>query len=332
MASFYNGKNVLIAGGAGMTGQSLLRKLLDQGAHVRATQYQSRKIEITHKNLEIVKCNLLDPEQANPLFKDMDIVFLCAAKVGAAKAIIEDPSGLLMYNLELHSKLMYQAVKAKVDRVAFLSSSYVYPHTGGPNVESEGFQGDPWKPLNYGLGWIKRYLETLSKHFHMTSNTHFAIVRPTAIYGPYDKYDLIEGHMIPANIVKAVNRQDPFEVWGTGDDIRSQTYVDDLIDGWMLTTEKYAVAEALNICHKDPSTVKGVIKIILEHLNFTPKVIYNSTKPSVIPYKVSDPSKAKELLKWEARTSLKEGLGKTIDWYVNHLKSQREEKVAAKSH
>lgn len=315
---YFENKSVLVAGGAGMIGQSLVRKLLDRGAYVRATQYRKRKISMTHKNLEVVQCNLLDDVEAEDAFKDMEIVFLAAAKVGGAKLITEDPSSLLMYNLELHSKLIHRAAAMGMDRCAFVSSSYVYPHTGKPNVESEGFKGDPWIPMNYGLGWIKRYLETLCKHFHMTTGTDYAIVRPTSIYGPHDSFNPSECHVVPALIVKAVNRMDPFEVWGDGGDVRCFTYVDDLAEGLMLTVEKYAVSEALNVCPKESNTVKDVAKIILEHLDLHPEVVFNSDKPSVIPYKVSDPSRAKALLNWDDEISLEEGLRRTIEWYIEY--------------
>jgi GDP-L-fucose synthase len=318
---YYKGKNVLVAGGSGMTGQSLIRKLLDQGATVRATQYKSRKITFAHKNLRVVQCDLRNDEQAQAVFRDMDIVFLCAAKVGGAKLIKEDPSSLIVYNLDLHAKLMYYAAQAKLEKCAFISSSYVYPDTGQPNVEGEGFQGDPWKPLNYGLGWIKRYLETLCKHFHMTSSTKFAIVRPANIYGPYDNFNIEECHVIPALIVKAMNRMDPFEVWGNGEDIRCFTYVDDLADGLMLAVERYAVAEAVNICTKESYTVKDAVRFILESLDFHPKVVFSTDKPSMIPYKVSDPSLAKKILGWEAKVGFREGLKHTLNWYRENFLS-----------
>lgn len=320
---FYKGKNVLVAGGAGMIGQSLVKKLLDEGAHVRATQYRSRKITLTHKNLQVVSCDLRSEDEAKPLFKDMEIVFLAAAEVAGAKVIKEDPSRLIMSDLELHARLIHLAAKMKAARCAFISSSYVYPHTGKPSQEKEGFQGDPWKPYNYGLGWMRRYLETLCKHFQMTSRTGYAVIRPTAIYGPHDKFDPEESHVIPALILKAVNRMNPFEVWGNGEDVRSFTYSDDVAEGLMLVVEKYAVAEAINICTKETHTVKDVIRILFDYLEFRPQILFSTDKPSLIPYKVSDPSRAGELLGWEAKVSLEEGLKRTVDWYLERRQSLR---------
>lgn len=313
---FYKNKNVLVAGGAGLVGQSLVRKLLEEGAYVRATQFKSRKISITHKNLEVVSCDLRDESQARPLFNHIEIVFIAAGVVAGAKKIKEDPTYLIFGNLELRSKLIALAAKSGVRRCAHVSSSYVYPHTGRPNIETEGFQSDPPIPVNYGLGWVERYLETLCRHFQMTTQTEYAIARPTAIYGPHDNFNLDECHVIPALIVKALNRMDPFEVWGNGEDIRSFTYVDDLADGLMLMTEKYATAEALNICSKEEHTVKDVLKTLFNSLGFHPRVQFSATKPSLLPYKVSDPSRAKKELGWGAKVGLEEGLKRTVDWYL----------------
>ena len=125
----YAGKNVLVCGGAGLVGQSLVRKLLDRGAHVRATQFKSRRLTLEHKNLEVVSCDLTNEYDSRAVFKDMDIVFLGAAKVGGAKANIENASELIMYNLGLSSNLIALAAKMKVERCAFISSSFVYPDT-----------------------------------------------------------------------------------------------------------------------------------------------------------------------------------------------------------
>ena len=313
---FYKGKNVLVLGGAGMTGQSLIPKLLAEGSFVRATQYQRGRIALSHKNLEIVSCDLRDSEKAGELFQGMEIVFICAGIVRGAKGIEEEPSDILMYNLNLQSKLIHLAAKAKVERCSFVSSSYVYPHTDQPNVEGEGFQADPWKPKNYGMGWYHRYLETLCKHFHMTSGTRYAVVRPTVPYGPFDHFDLEDGHVVPASIMKAVQRMDPYEVWGNGQEVRSFTYVDDFSQGLMRSVESYAVGEAINICAKETATVYEMIRMVFDHLDFHPKVVFRADRPSAVAYKVSDPSKAEELLNWEAKVGLREGLGRTIDWYL----------------
>src|SRR3989338_3358447 len=265
---FYKEKKVLVLQGHKMFGQCLIRKLLNQGAWVRASSEEPRKIQIEDKRLEVAECDLANPQSAEPLFKDIDIVFMTANKSAGAKVITEDPDSLLMYNISVQPRLLHMAVKANVQRVGFISSSYIYPDTGSPNVEEEGFTGDPWIPTNYGIGLTYRYLETLCKHFHMTTKTKFALIRPTAYYGPYDNFNPEEGHVIPSLIIKAVNRMNPYEVWGNGRDVRCFTYVEDLMGGFMQAVEKYPEADALNICPGKSHTIKDVVGAILKALDF----------------------------------------------------------------
>lgn len=312
---FYYNKNVFVAGGAGMTGQSLIRQLLDRGAFVVATEYQRRKISLQNNNLRIIFADLRDVDLACNIAKDCDIMFMAAARVGGAKSIVNDPASIVEYNLPLQYGLLNAGMKAKIDRVGFISSSYVYPHTGTPNVESEGFQSDPWKPINYGLGWVKRYLETVCKFFHMNSNTKYAIVRPASMYGPYDSFDLESCHAVPALIRKFVDGNNPVEVWGDGNELRCHTYIDDLVSGLLMTTERYAVAEALNICTSEVCSIKDVVDKLKLICGVDRDVIFNKDKPSTIPYKVSSPLLAKELIGWEYKVSVNDGLKKTVEWY-----------------
>lgn len=311
---FYKGKNVLVLGGAGLTGQSLIPMLLERGAAVRATQYRN-PLSLLHKNLQVATCDLRDPERAPALFKGIDIVFLCAGIVRGAKGIREQASEIMRYNLHLQSKLLYWAWKAKVQRCSFVSSSYVYPHTAKPNVEEEGFQGDPWKPANYGMGWYHRYLETLCRHFHLMGPTQYAVIRPTVLYGPHDHFDLEDGHVVPASIVKAVQRMDPYEIWGDGQEVRCFTYIDDFVEGLLRCVEHHAVAEPINLCTAESFTVERMIGILLNYLDFHPKWVFRADKPTAIPYKVSDPGRARRILGWQAKVGLEEGLRRTVDWY-----------------
>jgi len=304
----YDNKNVLIAGGAGLVGQSLITQLLAQGAHVRATQYKTRKIALRHKNLEIITCDLTNPDDARATFRDMDVAFLAAAMVGGAKRNLDATSDLIMYNLNLSSNLIALASKMNLDTCAFISSSFVYPDSVFPHSESEGFLRHP---SSYGLGWIKRYLETLCTHFHMTNKTNYAIIRPTTYYGANDNFNLDECHAIPAFLAKALTSMDPFEVWGAGNEVRSFTYVEDFTEGLLLAAAEYAVADPINICSEETHTINDAVSIILDVAGYSPTIIHKDDAPVSLPYVVSSANKARKLLNWEATTSLKQGIEKT---------------------
>lgn len=313
--SYFEGKQVLILGGAGLWGSALIRALLALDARIRATEYR-RTIDTDYRDhVEVARGDLF--EQSERIFDGIDIVFHCAARVGGAKIILSSPSEIIRYNVRLAGEMMYRATKAGVKRFSFVSSSYVYPDTDRPNTEDEGFDGDP-PDVHFGIGWSNRYMEKLCQHFHRTTETEFAIARPTAYYGPRDDFEPESAHVIPALIRKAVEKQDPFEVWGDGQDMRNFTYVDDLVEGMLALVEHYAVAEAVNITSSETSTVDDVWKILFKILDINPRVVHNRSKPSVTPYKCSDARLAKELFDFKAKTTLEAGLRKTVDWYLNH--------------
>jgi len=321
--SFYSGKNVLICGGAGLLGQSLIPKLLAEGAKVRATEH-TKQIDPQHRDkVDVLDVDLYTDwrfQNSDRLLDGIDIVLWCAARVGGAKAIRESPSDLIIYNGNMTSNFMREAA-GKVDRFAFVSSSYIYPDTGTPNKEGEGFGADP-PDIHFGLGWIKRYLETLCRHFQLVTKTKFAIIRPTNYYGPWDNYDPETSHVVPALVRKTVERQDPLEIWGDGTEERCFTYVDDVAEGLMRTVEKCPQKNKgpvpLNICTRQVHTVENVAYNLFNLIGFRPDVKHMLNKPTAIPYKVSDPSKAKEILGFECTTTLRDGLRKTIEWYKTH--------------
>jgi len=142
------------------------------------------------------------------------------------------------------------------------------------------------------------------------------ILRTSNIYGPYDDYDFETSHVMAALIRRVVERHDPFEVWGTGDDVRDWIYIDDVIDAMMLAVEKINSYKPVNIGLGQGCSIKEALQMMLEVDDYTDaKIVYNSTKPSMIPIRLVDTTKAEALLGFKAKTGLREGIAKTIKWY-----------------
>ena len=121
-----------------------------------------------------------------------------------------------------------------------------------------------------------------------------------------------------ALIRRVVERHDPFEVWGTGDDIRDWIYIDDFIDAMMLAAEKIDTYDPINIGLGKGYSIKEALQMMLEADGFdTARIEFNSTKPSMIPIRLMDITKAEKLLGFKPGTGLREGIEKTIKWYRN---------------
>ncbi len=315
---FFRGRNVLVTGGAGLIGHELVVQLLDRGAAVRATVFRERKLELLHPKLEIVPCDLMEPDACARVVKGMDVVLHAAAYIRGVKGQQADPGALVMRNLIPSANVIYASCREEVDRFGWIGSSTVYPDADHPFREDEAFLSDPLDNY-FGIAWVKRYCEKLCMHFHRSTRTRFAIARSGAIYGPHERFSREDGHVLPALIVKAHERLDPFPVWGEGRDVRDFVYVSDFAEGLLLMVHRHAEADPVNIATGVGSSIRDALQILLEEEGYSPRVIYETDKPAVNSTRMLDVGKARRLLHYEAKVPLREGLRKTIRWYKDTL-------------
>lgn len=313
--SFYTGKNILVTGAAGITGHATVNRLLEEGAFVRATVHNNRKLNIQHKNLEIVQTDLMSHENCMQVSKDIDICFNLVAFIRGAEGQMDSQNflNLVRNNLFTSVNMFDAAVRNKIDRFGFVGSSTMYPNVTHAVTEDEAFNDEPF--ANYqGVGWMKRYSEKVIEFFNKISQTKFGIIRTTAIYGPHDSFDK-NGHVIPQIIMKSHKRMNPFEVWGDGSQIRDFIYVDDVVDALLLVVEKKPIARPYNVATGKPTSIKELVETINDIYGHDPDYQYDTSKPTMIPNRLVDVSRIKKELGWESKTSLRQGLIKTIDWY-----------------
>ena len=314
----YNNKNVLVTGAAGISGHSMVKRLLDEGSHVRATVYTKRKINLPkHKNLEIIKADLNSHNECLDITKNMDVVFNFVAFIFGVKGQVENQVDLVRNNVVPTINMLDACVKSKVDKVGFIGSSTMYPDVDYPVKEEEGFVGNP-HPAYFGVAWMKRYAEIVCNHFNNITDTKFSIIRTTAMYGPHDNFNE-RGHVIPQLIMKADSGMNPFEIWGDGTQVRDFTYVDDVMDALLLVTEK-SNGRAYNVATGIPTTVTELVETITDIYGYKPEFKYDLTKPIMVSKRVVDVSKIYEELNWKTKHTLREGLEKTIEWYKESRK------------
>ena len=314
---FYTGKNVLVTGAAGITGHAAVKRLLNEGAHVRATVFSNRKLGIEHPNLEVVQCDLMQHEDCMKVLNGMDVCFNFVAFIRGAKGQTEFKNSLdLVRNNLFPSINMYDAaVRSKLDRFGFVGSSTMYPDVSHAVKEDEAYDSNPHK-LYRGVGWMKRYCEKVIEYYNDISSTKFGMVRTTAIYGPYDAFNE-NGHAIPQLILKADTGMNPFEVWGDGTQMRDFVYVDDVVDGLMKVVELVPNGTPYNVATGKGTTVTELVETITDIYGYKPEFNYDVTKPTMIPVRLVDVSRIYDDIGWKAETSLREGLEKTIEWYKN---------------
>jgi GDP-L-fucose synthase len=321
--SFWEGKRVLVTGGAGFIGSHLVERLLAEGAKVRVADNLENgsldNLESCLNKIEFINCDLTEPANCKAAVKGVEIVFNLAAKVGGVGYNIAHPAIMFTRNVLINTLMLEAAREEGVERYLCVSSACVYPrYCAIPTPESEGFRDEP-EPTNKGYGWAKRIAEIQAQTFAEEFGMKIAIIRPYNTYGPRDHFDPEKSHVIPAIIRRIFDGEDPLVVWGDGEQTRSFVYVTDVVKGMLLATEKYLKADPLNIGTEEEIKIKDLVNLILKLSGKKLKIIFNSTKPSGQPRRSADITKAKSLIGYKPEVSLEEGLRKTISWYTQHI-------------
>ncbi len=305
---------VLVTGGTGFVGRYLVHNLLARGARVRVPVHRCPPA-ILDDRVEYVTADLTRREDCRRVMVGMRHVVHAAGGVGAAGLSPARAMEPLTLGLVLTAQVLEAAWNEGVERVLIYSSSTGYPDQDRPMREDDFWTGPP-HPAYFGYGWMRRYLERLSEYVDARSDTRVAIVRPTAIYGPHDNFDLATCHVLPALIRKVVEGQDPLEVWGTGNDVRDFLHVDDLARGSLLALEHAAGGPPVNIGLGQGYSIRQCLEMILEAAGRRPQVIFNSDRPSTIPVRLVDTTRAREHIGFVPRYSLADGLAETVRWYA----------------
>ena len=150
------------------------------------------------------------------------------------------------------------------------------------------------------------------------SDLKIALGRGTAMYGPYDNFNPKTCHVIPALINRVLSGEDPFVVWGTADVVRDFLYVRDVVNGALLVLEKGESMKPYNIGAGTAITVGDIVDSVLRATNKNPKVVYDETKPTTIPFRMVSTERIRIELGFEPKWTFEEGIKKTVDWYVDN--------------
>jgi GDP-L-fucose synthase len=250
----------------------------------------------------------------------MDYVFLCAANTSGAAVMEKTPLVHLTPNLIMNALMLETAYAAGVKKVLFISTNTVYPVTDYPvredDVTNEFFE------KYFIVAWMKRFSEIMCEMYATKIKNPMTtiVVRPANIYGPYDDFEWETSHVLPALIRRVVERHDPIVVWGDGSDIKDFIYIDDMIAGLLLAMERIDGYDVLNIASGKQYVLRDLLNLMISIDGYDGAIInFDTSKPTMIPKRLIDKQKAKEILGFEAKTPIEEGLKNTITWFRSSL-------------
>lgn len=334
--TFWNGKRVIVTGGAGFLGSFVVEKLFARGAD-EVLVPRSRDYDLTQREAIL---RLLDDamrpweqipahlkaEQARQgrfdLRPEQMVIIHLAAHVGGIGANRAHPAEFFYDNLMMGVELMHQAWKRGVGKFVAIGTVCAYPKfTPVPFKEEDLWNGYP-EETNAPYGLAKKMLLVQAQAYRQQYGFNAIYLLPVNLYGPRDNFDLETSHVIPALIRKAIEAQERGEkelvVWGDGSPTREFLYVEDAADGIVIASERYNGAEPVNLGSGYEISIKDLAEMITRLTGFQGRLVWDTSKPNGQPRRGLDVSRAKAWFGWEAKTPFEEGLRRTIEWYKRH--------------
>jgi len=300
---------ILVTGGNGFIGHTLVRHLLNEGNEVKVIDI--KPIKFTHPKLEFVRKSVL--EDIRWEMRDCEMVYHLAAELGVVNSD-KKPLNTLAVNIDGTVNVFRCALGTKVKKIVYTSSSEVY----GEPREIPIKEDSPKSPVSiYGVSKLtaEMYAYGYAKEYGMNINP----VRLFNVYGPGQGFEWV----VPIFIQKVLNNKEPI-VFGDGSQVRCFTYISDVVSGMETVRKKGAKGEAYNIANTDQITMKELAELII-------KVSGKKLKPKIAGFGKETRTKEREIMKrvpsteklksigWKPEININEGIKRTYSWYKENL-------------
>jgi GDP-L-fucose synthase len=309
---FFTDKRVVVTGGAGFLGKRVVAELQQQGC----------------QNIVVPEFPVYDLREKDAIVRLLteakpDVVIHLAAVVGGIGANLENPGKFFYDNLIMGIQLIEQSRLLGVKKFVAIGTICAYPKfTPVPFREDDLWNGYP-EETNAPYGLAKKMLLVQSQAYRQQYGFHSIYLLPVNLYGPGDNFSPDSSHVIPALIKKCVDAKSRGEpsitVWGTWQASREFLYVDDAARGIVLAAEKYDKSDPVNLGAGFEITIKDLLGIIVEETGFEGQVIWDTGKPDGQPRRSLDTGRAEREFGFKARTPFRDGLHRTIEWYLAHF-------------
>lgn len=306
-----SGKRILVTGGSGFLGKQVIRQLCQDGA-------DAEKITVPRSH----DCDLRILEHCQRAVAQQDIVIHLAAHVGGIGLNREKPAELFYDNLIMGTQLIHAAYQAGVQKFVCVGTICAYPKfTPVPFQEDDLWNGYP-EETNAPYGIAKKALLVQLQSYRQQYGFDGIYLLPVNLYGPEDNFDPRSSHVIPALIRKVHEAQQrgdrQIAVWGDGSPTREFLYSEDAARAIVMGTQRYSDPAPVNVGTGSEISIKDLITLICELMNFTGEIVWETDQPNGQPRRCLDTRRAKQTFGFVAQTDFRQGLRQTIDWYRQH--------------
>lgn len=324
----YKDKKILVAGGTGLIGTPLVHQLRSLGADVLvvSTDSDERAMDTLGSLDFFERADLTELNTCCSVVSGFDMVFNLIAVKSSTQMASHQLARAYFCFLSCNTNLMEAAYRSGIERFMFVGSIGQYPNIPIRHEDSV-WDGPPQANDRY-MGIAKRAGEAQAEtYFHDSEWKAVRIVRLSNVYGPFDDFGISTGRVIPALINRMCNGENPVNVAGDGTAIRDFIYSHDVVDGMLLAMEHLDACFPVNLGNGRGCSIAQLAEVIANCMPTKPKIKWDTSRPSGDSVRILDTKRAKELLNFEAPTSLEDGIAQTVEWYnANQKIADRREK------
>jgi len=313
--SFWKNRRVVVTGGHGFLGSFVVGKLRAAGA---------KEVVVPRSKTH----DLREKSEALRLFTDAkpDIFIHLAAVVGGIGANRENPGRFFHDNAAMGLNVIEAARIAGIEKFVCAGTICSYPKfTPVPFREEDFWNGYP-EETNAPYGLAKKMLLVQLQAYREQYGLNGIYLTPVNLYGPRDNFDLQSSHVIPALIRKCVEAKQTgareIVAWGTGNATREFLYVEDAADAIVIAAEKYSKPDLVNLGSGQEIAVRDLVQIVRTVAGCSSTVRWDTSRPDGQPRRSLDTSRATAEFGWRAKTTLAEGLKKTLEWFLTAQSQQ----------
>jgi GDP-L-fucose synthase len=313
--SFGVDKRVVVTGGAGFLGSPVVEKLRAEGCRDIIVP-RSKEYDLRDRDAII---RLLKESQPQ-------LIIHLAAVVGGIGANRANPGKFFYDNAIMGIQLMEYARQFGVEKFVAIGTVCSYPKFAPvPFRESELWNGYP-EETNAPYGLAKKMMLVQSQAYREQYGFNAIYLLPVNLYGPKDNFDLESSHVIPALIRKCVeakqNGKNEIVLWGDGSPTREFLFVEDAAEAIILAVTRYDGAAPVNLGTGEEISIRDLAGLIIKEVGFFGQILWDKSKPNGQPRRCLDVSRAKELFGFEAKTSLRDGIRKTVSWFKTQYENR----------
>ena len=308
---------VAVVGGTGLIGRHVVERLAARRSMPVVATCRSRA-PVEMQGVRWVRADLRDPAQASNALTGCSSAVICAGRVSTSTVLQADPVESVLDTLRIVTNVLEACAALRLAHVVLVSSCTVYPTVEGAAREDMAMVGDPpgtW----FGVGWMHRYLEK-QLEWYVRSLDRIAsavVLRPTLVYGPFDDFDPLSGHFLPAFVRKVVERDKPIRLFGNGRQTRNLIHARDLAAAVERALDPSGAAfRTFNVATRDEVSVREILRLLIDLDGFDEAIVeLENDEGGPPPTLHVSGTLFSDTMGWKPEIDLRKGLADLLVWY-----------------